>query len=189
MRNALILHGKPSEERYRNPGAPKPHEANWLPWLGRELGKRGIESSIPAFPRPYFPVYEDWRSLFERFHVDERTGVVGHSAGAEFILRWTSENPNNHLETLALIAPYRDEARKYGHFSAYELDPGITERIGRIIIFNSLDDSEPIQRNARLLAEVLRGAELIELDGFGHFMFGNNMKTTAFPELLDALTK
>jgi hypothetical protein len=69
MRNAIILHGKPTRGRYENPDEPKPHEANWLPWLGRQLGARGVAVSIPAFPRPYFPVYEDWKGVFEGSYI------------------------------------------------------------------------------------------------------------------------
>lgn len=187
MRNAIILHGKPTEERYNNPLTPKPHESNWLPWLGRELEKTGVETAIPALPRPYFPVYQDWKRELELYPIDEDTGFITHSASSELVLRWASENPDQELDTLAMVAPYRDEARKYGDFSEYQLDTSIAERVGRIVIFNSLDDSEPIQRNAHRLAQDLTGSELIELEGYGHFMYGNKMETTAFPQLLTTL--
>lgn len=187
MRNAIIVHGKPPEARYNDPYELKPHETNWLPWLGRRLEYVGISTAIPALPKPYFPVYEDWRQTFEQCYVDEHTGLIGHSAGTELILRWATENPQQSLANITLVAPYRDEARKYGDFSEYELDTSLVERVGRIVIFNSLDDSKAIQENAHRLAEELPTAELIELEGYGHFMYGNKMETTAFPELLTSL--
>ncbi len=187
MRNAIILHGKPSLEKYNNPDIPKPHKANWLPWLGVELEKVGIDVAIPALPKPYFPVYPNWKSVLESCNIDENTGLITHSAGSELALRWVSENPTQQLDSITMVAPYRDEAGKYDDFSDYILDKSLVERVGRITIFSSLDDSEPIQRRAHQLAEDLPGTELIELDGFGHFILGNNMKSNEFPQLLSSL--
>ncbi len=189
MKNAIILHGKPPEARYNNPELPKPHEANWLPWLSRGLGEAGVDVSILALTKPYFPVYIDWKSTLESCKIDKNTGFVTHSASSELVLRWASENPERELDSITMVAPYRDEAGKYGDFSDYVLDKSLVERVGRITIFSSLDDSEPIQRRANQLAEELPGSELIELNGFGHFMLGNNMKTNEFPQLLSSLTE
>jgi len=122
MNNVVIVHGKPTEERYKNPRLPKPHAANWLPWRGSQLEDTGISSSIPAMPRPFYPEYEAWKAVFEAQDISDDSSFVGHSAGAEFLLRWLSENKRANAENLALIAPYRDEAGKYGDFSQYELD-------------------------------------------------------------------
>ena len=60
MNKAIILHGKPKRERYFDESQPKPHEANWLPWLGEKLAEQGIEVNIPAFPEPYAPDYQNF---------------------------------------------------------------------------------------------------------------------------------
>lgn len=187
MKNAVILHGKPTKERYENPLTLKPHKANWLPWLGRQLERRRIDTVIPALPKPYFPVYANWAKTLETCQIDEQTGFITHSASSELVLRWASENPDQNLDSITLVAPYRDEARKYGDFSDYQLDTTLPERVGRIVILNSLDDSESIQSQAHRLAEELPGSELIELNGFGHFMYQNKMPSTAFPQLLSIL--
>lgn len=187
MKNVVIVHGKPTEERYNNPSLPKPHEANWLPWLGMRLEEVGVSSSILAMPRPFYPEYEAWKAVFETQQVGTDSGAVGHSAGSEFLLRWLSENKKANLAKVALVAPYRDAAGKYGDFSQYELDASLTARVGELIIISSLDDSETIQKNAHRLSETLPRSRLIELEGYGHFMLGNNMKGPEFPELLDEL--
>lgn len=188
MLRAILLHGKPTEERYRNPALPKPHEANWFPWLGDELKQRGVDVCIPALPSPYFPVYETWREMFARVTVDENTSLVGHSAGAEFILRWLSEHKDKSVERVVLVAPWTDGAGKYNDFSHYSIDDTITDRVGKLTIINSRDDSEAIQQNVQRLIGHLPTARLVQLDGFGHFMIGNNMAGPEFPELLEALT-
>jgi len=187
MNNAVILHGKPPRERYDNPNEPKPHEANWFPWLGQQLIERGVEVSIPPLPKPYYPVYKDWKGVFDSNKVDQETALIGHSAGAEFILRWLSENQIAEVEQVVIIAPYRDYENKYGDFSQYKLDKDIVKRTDRLTIMYSLDDDEPILRRTRELITAFPSAEHIELNGFGHFRIGHNMQTDEFPELLNIL--
>lgn len=131
MRSAVIVHGKPTRERYENPAEPKPHVANWLPWLGEQLEDAGIQVSIPAMPLPYFPVYEDWKRVFEVIPRTSDGLLIGHSAGAEFLLRWLSENRDEQAGKLVLVAPYKDEANKYNGFSLYDLDRGIASELAK----------------------------------------------------------
>lgn len=188
MKKAVILHGKPTKERYLDPAQPKPHKANWFPWIDEKLVQIGVEVAIPPLPQPYFPVYETWKDVFECQKVDNETGLVGHSAGAEFILRWLSSNTSVSVERVVLVAPYHDYSEKYGDFSEYELDLSLPERIGRFTVINSLDDDEPIQRRTHDIVTAFPSANLIELDGYGHFRIGHNMTGPEFPTLLDELT-
>ncbi len=188
MKNTVILHGKPTKERYFDPAQPKPHETNWFPWIGKKLAQIGIEVSIPPLPQPYFPEYEAWRAVFENEKVNQETGLVGHSAGAEFILRWLSSNRDVSVDRVVLVAPYHDYVGKYGDFSKYELDSTLPERIGRLAVINSLDDDEPIQRRTHDIVTAFPSAHLIELDGYGHFRIGHNMTGPEFPALLNELT-
>ena len=181
MENLVIIHGKPPKERYDNPDLPKPHKANWLPLVGSRIEADGIPVAIPPMPAPYFPVYDVWKPVFDAQPTTERTGFVGHSAGADFLLRVFSEDKSRFAVVLALAAPYRDIAGKYGDFSKYDLDRDLPERVGKLIIFNSLNDTKAIQDNAHRLAAALPGSELIELPDYGHFM------TPDFPELYEAL--
>lgn len=188
MKNAVLLPGKPTRERYENPLEPKPHEANWFPWLGRQLEARGVSVAIPAFPKPYFPVYADWQPVFEQNPVGEETVLAGHSAGAEFLLRWLSENRDVAVERAVLVAPYHDFARKYGDFSEYDLDADLAVRVGKLTVFNSLDDDPAIQENVQRLTGCLPGIHVVTFTGYGHFRTGYNMPGEEFPELLRELT-
>lgn len=189
MKNAVILHGKPTKERYMDPEIPKPHEANWFPWIRDELLTVGVQAAVPPLPEPYFPNYEAWRAVFEVEKVNADTALVGHSAGAEFLLRWLSSNKDAAVERVVLVAPYRDYEGKYGDFSTYDLDVKLIERVGRLTIINSLDDDEPIQRRTNELVSLLPVAALIELDGYGHFRIGHNMTSPEFPVLRGELTR
>ena len=193
MENAIIVHGKPTRERYENPAEPKPHVANWLQWLGGQLRRAGVASvAVPAMPLPYFPVYKDWLHTFETTvesvgPITENTILVGHSAGAEFLLRYLSERRDRRVGKLVLVAPYRDYAGKYGDFSDFEVDPELAERIGEIIIVNSLDDDPPIQDRTAELRRRFPLATYLEFEHHGHFRIGHNMTGPEFPQLLEAI--
>lgn len=184
--DALILHGKPPQERYEDPDLPKPHNANWLPWLASELVKRGLSTAIPQFPKPYAPDYNAYKAEFEQYGI-EQGRVVAHSAGAEFILRWLSENQNISLRQLLLVAPWTDSGNKYEEFSNYSLDTNLTNRIGRVTIVNSIDDSLAIQENVARLRAAIQPLRYVEFQDHGHFMLGNNMSDVTFPELLEEI--
>lgn len=187
MNRAVILHGKPTKKRYEDPDEPKPHEANWFPWIKASLSLAGIKASVPALPKPYHPDYETWKEVFEREKIDNQTGLVGHSAGAEFILRWLSANKQTEVERVVLVAPYHDYAGKYGDFSKYELDKDLPKRIGKITVISSIDDDEPILRRTKDVVAALPTAKHILLDGYGHFRIGHNMTSPEFDVLLDEL--
>ncbi len=190
MKNLLLVPGKPTKERYEDPAEPKPHEANWFPWMATEIGKIGVPATIAIMPRPYEPVYEDWKKVFESLGpVNENTSLVGHSAGAEFLTRWLSENRNLCVDRVVWVGPYRDRKRRYGEFSNYELDTALTERVGRLTIFNSTDDDPAIQAYAHELAGALPSARLIEFERYGHFRIGHNMPGPEFPELFQELVE
>lgn len=189
MPDVLLLHGKPSRERYEDPEVPMPHEANWFPWMAAELGRRGITAAIPVLPKPFHPEFEAWRQEVERFSVGRETSVVGHSAGAEFALRWLSEEQDVRLAKLVLVAPWADVHGKYGGFSDYELDPGIPERVDEVVIFNSVDDSAEVNFRAHYLHDHLVPSRYVEFDNYGHFMLGNNMESVEFPELFDEVVR
>jgi len=65
-------------------------EESWFPWLKKELEGRGFEVYVPAMPDTNAPTINRWVS-FLREQVgmpDEETYFVGHSAGAQAILRY-----------------------------------------------------------------------------------------------------
>ena len=190
MDKLILVPGKPTRERYEDSRMPKPHEANWFPWIAGAVEKVGVRASIAVMPRPYHPVYEDWANEFESLGpINENTALVGHSAGAEFLARWLSENKEVCVDRVVWVAPYRDRAGKYGDFSKYALDTGLGERVGRLVIFNSTDDDPGIQDYARELAAAIPSAQLVEFEGYGHFKIGDNMPGPEFPVLSQELVR
>ncbi len=145
-----------------------------------------MPTDICEMPAPYAPDYDAWRVVFEQSNITPETSAVGHSAGAGFILRWLSENPGIELDYVGLVALWHDETHRYGaEFFNYTFDPGIADRVGKIAVFHSLDDSPGIQLAVNWLLEQIPTIDYHEFSGHGHFMLGNNMDSQEFPELLD----
>ncbi|HSW37001.1 MAG TPA: alpha/beta hydrolase [Candidatus Saccharimonadales bacterium] len=187
MKTAIIIHGKPSKEGYYNPKGSSESNSHWLPWLQHELVLCDILAQTPEMPRPYEPVYEQWKEMFERFSPDQNTMGVGHSCGGGFLVRWLSENPQARLNKVALVAPSLGLDWDHKSFYDFEIDPNIAARTKGITLFYSDDDREAIIQAAQILSQKIQGIKVLQLHGLGHFTYEDMKGKTEFPELLQAL--
>jgi predicted alpha/beta hydrolase family esterase len=78
-KRAFIIHGYMSF----------PGEA-WLPWLKRELVKRGYRVALPAMPNPDRPNRLAWIRFIAKLvgEPDGETVMVGHSLGCQAVIRY-----------------------------------------------------------------------------------------------------
>jgi hypothetical protein len=65
-------------------------EEGCFPWVKEQLEAKGIETHTPAMPNPLKPEIDTWVSFLknEIGVPDEQTILVGHSIGAQTILRY-----------------------------------------------------------------------------------------------------
>lgn len=186
MKNAIILHGMPSEEEYASGEGREPSKMHWLPWLKEELEKRGREVFTPEFPKPYAPVYADWKKVFESLPLNEETILVGHSCGAGFLVRWLSENKRK-VGRVDLVGPWLDPTHELkDNFFDFTIDSKLEERTDGMVIFVSLDDGQEVLDSVARLRKHIPGIEVKEFHHRGHFTL-EDMGTRAFPELLEQL--
>lgn len=191
MKRLLVATGKPTEAKYRAAQRGEgllPPRSNWFPWLKREMGARGIKTDIPSLPQPFYPEFERLKQCVAYTPISPEHGTLGFSMGAELLLRLFSEDPSLTPERFVMVAPWTDRKNKYGDFSKFVIDPDFGKRVGRLTIITSRDDSPDITLNAAAICEQIPEANWIELDGYGHFMLGNNMTNREFPELIAELT-
>ncbi len=99
MKNAVILHGTGETPEYM-----------WLPWVKKELEKKGYSVSIPQLPDTDNPTLSNWlpAALKEKYNKD--TVLIGHSAGGPLQLS-VLENINVRIKQAILVAGY---ARRKG---------------------------------------------------------------------------
>ncbi|MFH0970691.1 MAG: alpha/beta fold hydrolase [Candidatus Diapherotrites archaeon] len=91
---------------HRWQGSPN---ADWYPWLRKELEKQGHEAIIPAMPDPNHPNIHAWLGCLVKMvgGIDEHTFFVGHSMGCQAILRYLAHTPNNGVAGgVVLVAPW-----------------------------------------------------------------------------------
>lgn len=184
MKNAIILHGCPgSEERGIDP-ATRTYDKHWIPWTKEQLIANGIPTETPMMPEPWKPNYEKFKAEFEKYPVDENTILIGHSCGCAFLVRWLGESKQK-ISKLILIAPWKipsgdDEARQ--KFYVYDIDDGVKDRVGEIIMFTSNDEEADGKKSVKIFHEAL-GGKIIELKNHGHYTMGD-MGKEELPELI-----
>ena len=186
MKRAIILHGKPSKDKHYDPKYPSPSNNHWVPWLSKQLITRDILAVAPEIPHAYEPKYDIWKKEVERFEIDQDTTLVGHSCGGGFWVRYLSENNGLRVGKVALVAPSLGISWEDRSFFDFEIDPNLVSRTNGIYIFTSDNDMESTQKSAKMLADTIKGAELISLPNHGHFRI-EEMGTVEFPELLEKL--
>jgi hypothetical protein len=107
-KRAIIIHGWQ--------GNPK---QGWYPWLGSELEKRGFKVSIPVMPNTEDPKPEEWISALSNVigELDNDVYMIGHSAGANTIMRYLEKKHTQKAGGAVLVAPWpslKPEDRRYG---------------------------------------------------------------------------
>jgi len=191
VKTAIILHGRPSKKGYYDSSRKNAQSnSHWLPWLQHELVIRDVLAQTPELPKPYLPVYEDWKELFEQFIIDSETILVGHSCGAGFLVRWLSEE-NRKVGKVVLVAPWMNpkgfenkEKEIDENFFKFKIDPDIVSKTAGITVFYSGDDMESVQKTVEILEDNTKDIKFTEFHGYKHFTF-NDMQTREFPELIE----
>lgn len=79
MKKVFIIHGWD--------GYP---EEGGFPWLKKELEEKSFQVTVPAMPDPLHPKIEEWVPFLRKVvgTPDENTFLVGHSIGAQTVLRY-----------------------------------------------------------------------------------------------------
>ncbi|HXR50334.1 MAG TPA: hypothetical protein VN778_04890, partial [Verrucomicrobiae bacterium] len=83
-----------------------------------------------------------------------------------------------------LVAPWLNRSHEEdATFFDFELRPEIVDQVISITVFASDNDHKDVTDSVDYLKTMLPGARFVTFHGYGHFCF-EDMKTTAFPELL-----
>ncbi|MBT4277169.1 hypothetical protein HOD96_00255 [Candidatus Falkowbacteria bacterium] len=188
----IIIHGCPSNAEKAMDPETRTYDKHWLPWTKQQLEERGIKTETPLMPSPWEPVYEDFKSEFEKLEIDENTVLIGHSCGSAFLVRWLGESKRK-ISKLFLVAPWKTTDR-HGtkneckeKFYTYDIDESIKDCVEEIVMFTANDEDPKGKKSLKIFHDVL-GGEIIELQNHGHYTMGD-MGTEKFPELVDKIVK
>jgi len=189
MKNAIILHGRPSKAEYYGEQFPSMSNAHWIPWLQAQLLKRNIAAATPEIPMAFEPRWDIWVKEVERFEIGPESILVGHSTGAGFWVRWLSDNPKQKVGRVVLVAPYLDvEKESIPEFFDFKIDKNMASRTKGLTIFHSDDDDSEMQSSAKLLRTELKNINYREFHNYGHFTH-KTLPDDKFPELLEECLK
>lgn len=183
MKTAIIIHGRPDKEEYYDLNVPTPSNAHWLPWLQKQLSVNDILAQTPEMPEPYAPDYEKWKAVFEQFHVDENTILVGHSRGGSFLLHWLSENKVNVGKVILVAPSMTPNMAVESGFWDYTIDTTLPERTAGLVLFYSTDDDDGIIESSEKVIGAIPSITVRKFEDKGHFTLGD-LGTEEFPELL-----
>ena len=187
MKNALILHG-----------AGNNSQGNWFPWLKVELEKKDYKVWVPDLPNSDIPNLSSWLKVIlgnKDWVFNMESVIIGHSAGATFILRLLEKLPRGlkinkavlvsgpvQLGTKSEYFPYkRDMVKDPSHWDK------IRNSCNQFYFFHS--DNDPYQcgiDQGRIMQKYLRG-ELIFKPNQGHFNLETGSRYKEFPKLLEKI--
>lgn len=181
----IVVHGIAGDEIIEKNSETRTYDKHWMPWIESEFGKKDIEVIRPIMPDAWDPDYNFWKEGFEQIEINEDDVLVGHSGGCSFLVRWLGET-GKKVRKLILVAPWKIQSMDFSEGENELYDFKINRRVGKnvdeIVVFTSDDEEPDGKESAKIYVDFL-GAELIELNGHGHYCFGD-MGTVEFPELL-----
>lgn len=185
MKQVLIFHGSCNEDYYCSSEHPSPSNSHWMPWLQKELLKKGYLAQTPEILYAFKPTYEKYLAEISRYQLDEETVLIGHSCGAGFLLRYLSEN-SVKLKKVILVAPWLDLSRKRTtDMFEFKFNQNLVNRSGQLVIYSSTNDKETIKDSLKMIINEISGFKLRDFKDYGHFRYKDI--GPRFPELLEEI--
>jgi hypothetical protein len=187
MRRAFIIHGWD--------GAP---DNAWIPWLKRELEKRGFKVVVPRMPTPDAPKISTWVAHLAKHvkRVDADTYFVGHSVGCQAIIRYLMTQ-NKQCGGVIFVAGWftlkplstPDAASKRiarpWFLTPLDLEKTKKNMRASVAIFSDDDPDVPFAKNRSIFKKIL-GSKIIIEKKKGHF--SDDAGITKLPSALKELT-
>lgn len=180
--NVVIVHGWDA--------AP---DSNWFPWLKSVLEEDGVYCEVPAMPNSALPKLEEWvrylDQTIERLPKNRRLILIGHSLGCVTIAHYLDHVRTARADGCIFVAGFSGNIRIHAFKEFYETPVDLKQvkiKIGKSISILSLDDKAVPAEKSREFAYGI-GAEVIEVNGYGHFMGSEGV--TKLPIILPELQK
>ncbi len=176
--NVIIIYGTNCDEN-----------TAWIPWLKKELNKKGVDALIPHLPTPENQNYHAWSGVIKNVEINKDDIVVAWSTGAIFSIRYLYEN-NIKVKKLILISGFNNYT---GHvptvdemnadFFMPKLE--IARHVANNIICIKSDNDPYITQDALNNFASKLNAKIINIAGGGHF--NQDAGYTQFPKLLSII--
>lgn len=183
-------------------------KSSWIPWLKKEIEKRGNNVFVPNFPnskclylkatlKDIFPSikidrFENWYHFFQNNfpQPDKDSILIGHSLGGVFLLKLLEKN-DNPVKAAIFISPSIGITHHRFYRTVFDFTDGfsfewrkIRSNASKFEIFHSDNDLTVPFENGKKLAQQLK-IELNLIPNAGHFTAWSGY--AKFPQLLEKL--
>jgi len=173
MKNAILMPGKPSEEKYFDSRQLNPGDSIWFPAVARSLTLNGYHAVRLEVPNPYAPDTEIWDQELERYPITPETILIGNSAGGGEMADWMSRHTEVRIHELFMVKPWLNPRRKYLNFCNTALDSELPDRCakGVTIVHSSLTDDDQVKESLGIVHEAFQGNDrvrFVDVSEYGH---------------------
>ena len=182
--NVVIVHGWAADP-----------QSNWFQWLKSTLEEDGIQCVVPTMPNAERPVLAEWVEHLDQVIRSQVTShksqliLIGHSLGCVTIAHYLDRTEGSHTAGCVFVAGFSGNIRIQAFKEFYETPVDLKKaksRIRKAISILSLNDKAVPAERSREFARAL-GSEIVEVDGYGHFMGSEGV--TTLPMILPELQK
>ncbi len=188
--NVVLVHGSNEKDREKlEKGFPEQNKRNWIPWVKKELEKKGVVVNNPLMPENWNPDYKKWKMEIEKINIDENSVLVGTSAGGAFLVHWL-QGSKVKIKKLILLAPaYRNklnEKWQENNLYDFEVSEKLKDKASEIILIEYSNDSDSIKESCKIYSKIL-GLKPLVLKNRGHFCQKSVDEIMKLPELVDEI--
>ena len=164
-------------------------EANWFPYLKKELECENVEVSILRIPNSKHPKFNEWIDHLDNTIKDynEKTLFIGHSLGCVTLLNFLAKRSSKKIKGLFLISGFIEDCPipEILEFVKPTINyETITKLTKHRTVISAKNDIVISFKYSQILAEKI-DSEFILLNEGKHFTCKDNV--TEFPFLVDKI--
>ena len=180
--NAVFCHGVLPPDCDWNQKTYNPIK-KWKDWLQFVLeDEHDIIMQIPRFPHAHIFLmkYDEWAAIMDCQTINSDTILIGHSAGAGFILKYIALHPDLKVKQIVLVAPWMDTGHvtKYDFYAGFDMLNIDKQTINGIDLLISDNDSDEMGKSRDKIIADIPSVRTHMCSGYGHFVLNE------LPEIL-----
>ena len=163
------------------------YTGGWQNWLQFQIEKdRDIIMQILKFPHAHALLmkYAEWEKIMDFQDINEKTTLIGHSAGGGFVLKYLAKHPNLKVKQVILVAPWidTDNFQPNGFYKDFDLNNDIiNQTTDGIDMLVSSDDMPEILSSIDKIKQNIHDIRVHQFENRGHFI------DQQLPEILDII--
>ncbi len=172
--NAVFCHGvlPPDLDWNKNTYSPTKGWKEWLQFILEQ--EHDIVMQIPRFPHAhtFMMKYSEWEEIMNSQKINSDTILIGHSAGAGFILKYMALHPELKVKQILLVAPWIDTggANPFGFYKDFDMKNIVNQTVNGIDLLVSDNDIPEMGKSRDKIITDIPSIRTHIFPGYGHFV-------------------